>query len=140
MKNLPFVTKQERLARPHDAGILSLTRTTELQRIIIITINKGYRTSSMIHFCMDQQLHLFRRTCESDYDDTIVMHVPATSLYKRESEYDLRDQNAVTLPNFKTITYGRKYFRYCGAHVWNSVLPHIRSAPTLKSFKEVIKS
>ena len=40
---------------------------------------------------------------------------------KRESEYELRDQNAVTLPNFKTITYGRKSFRYCGAHVWNCV-------------------
>ncbi len=56
---------------------------------------------------------------------------------KRESEYDLRDQNVVALhvPNFKTITYGRKSFiRYCGAYP-----PHIRSAATLKCFKEMIK-
>ncbi len=55
---------------------------------------------------------------------------------KREREYDLRDQNIVTLPNLKTNTYGRKSFRYCGAHVWNSARTHIRSAPTMKSFKD----
>ncbi len=59
---------------------------------------------------------------------------------KRKSEYDLRDQNVVTLPNFKAITYGRRSFGYCGAHVWKRVPSHIRSAPTSKSFKAMIKS
>ncbi len=31
---------------------------------------------------------------------------------KRDSEYNFRDQNPVLLPNFNSVTYGRKCFRY----------------------------
>ena len=61
-----------------------------------------------------------------------------------ESEYNLnlRHQSVVALPKFKTITYGKKSFRYFGAHVWNSVPPHtcIGSPPTFKRLKGMIKS
>ncbi len=31
---------------------------------------------------------------------------------KRDSKYNFRDQNAVLLPNFNSVMYGRKSFRY----------------------------
>ncbi len=52
---------------------------------------------------------------------------------KRDSEYYFRDQ---LLPHL----YGRKSFRYYGAHIWNNVPSHIKCAPTLKSFKDLIRS
>ena len=35
--------------------------------------------------------------------------------------YDLRDNKILTLPNFKGISYGKKSFKYYGAHVWNHI-------------------
>ncbi len=56
-------------ARRHAIYTSSLTKlfssghsfTKLLPSVVML---KGYRTSSIIYFCMDQQLHSFRRTCE----------------------------------------------------------------------------
>ncbi len=60
---------------------------------------------------------------------------------ERVGEYNFRDQNAVLLPNFNSVKYGRKSFRCYGAHVWNNVPSHMkRCAPTLNGFKDLIRS
>ena len=91
---------------------------------------------SSLHLCRVRALATEVYKCLNEMSPSFMCN----HFTKRESECDLRDQNVVTLPNFKTITYGKKSFRYCGAHVWNSIPPHIRSAPTLETFKEMIKS
>ncbi len=91
---------------------------------------------SSLHLCRVRALATEVYKCLTEMSPSFMCN----HFTKREIEYDLRDQNVVTLPNCKTVTYGRRSFRYCGAHVWNSVPSHIRSAPTLESFKLMIKS
>ena len=35
--------------------------------------------------------------------------------------YNFRDNQILTLPNFKNITYGKRSFKYYGAHVCNHI-------------------
>ena len=42
--------------------------------------------------------------------------------------YNFRDNQILTLPNFKNITYGKRSFKYYGAHVWNHIPVEIKSS------------
>ncbi len=56
---------------------------------------------------------------------------------ERDSQYNFRELNAVSLPNFTSITYEEKLL---DTHVWNNAPSHIKCAPTLNSFKDLIRS
>ena len=58
-----------------------------------------------------------------------------------DSGYNFRDQNAALLPKCTAIRYGRKCFRYYGASACLDNVPsHIKCAPPLNSFKDLIRS
>ena len=42
--------------------------------------------------------------------------------------YNLRDNQILTLPNFKNIIYGKISYKYYGAHVWNHIPVEIKAA------------
>ncbi len=91
---------------------------------------------SSLHLCRVRALATEIYKCMNE----MIPSFMCNNFTRRESEYDLRDQNVVTLPNFKTITYGRRYFRYCGAHVSNSVPSQYKICSDIEKFKGMIKS
>jgi len=58
---------------------------------------------------------------------------------KSESPYDRRDKNKLVQLIKQTTTYGLRSFQYYGAHLWNKLPPHIKSADTVSKFKSLIK-
>jgi hypothetical protein len=92
--------------------------------------------------CRDEkQLNIYRRCIK----------VVATQMYKvkyesapkiiqdlfttRESTYDIRDNDLFYIPRFKTVTYGKKSFRYYGAKLWSCIPVEIKEKGSLKCFK-----
>jgi len=53
--------------------------------------------------------------------------------------YELRGENTVLLPAYKTRTYGYRSFSYMGAKLWNTLSNKIRRAPTLSQFKLLLR-
>jgi len=53
----------------------------------------------------------------------------------RESHYNIRNQDQFNLPNFNTITYGRKSFSYYGTKLWTNIPNAIKECVSLSSLK-----
>ena len=53
--------------------------------------------------------------------------------------YNFRDNKILTLPNFKGISYGKKSFKYYGAHVWNHIPAEIKATNNITTFKKLIR-
>ena len=51
------------------------------------------------------------------------------------SDYELRDNDRLSLPNFNTVKYGKNSFMYFGAKLWNSIPSAIKSRSSLTIFK-----
>ena len=56
----------------------------------------------------------------------------------QETEYDMRDNNRLVLPQFNTINFGKNSFKYIGAKLWNNIPPAIKNKPSLNTFKSDI--
>ena len=56
----------------------------------------------------------------------------------QESPYDMRDNDRYVLPKFRTITYGKKSFRYFGAWLWGNIPTQVKSCSSLNTFKSEI--
>ena len=59
---------------------------------------------------------------------------------KADTPYDTRDKNKLIQPLKRTTTYGLRSFQYYGAHVWNMLPIHIKTAHSLHEFKSLIRS
>jgi hypothetical protein len=60
-------------------------------------------------------------------------------LFKRkESVYDIRDNDLFNIPKFKTVGYGKKSFRYYGSKLWSNIPKEIKDKPSLLSFKDAM--
>ena len=57
---------------------------------------------------------------------------------EREINYSIRNHDKFTLPNFDTITFGRKSFKYYGAKLWNNLPIEIKDSVSLSNFKTAI--
>ena len=57
---------------------------------------------------------------------------------KRESCYNIRDNDLFEIPCFKTVKYGKKSFRYFGAKLWANIPKEIKAKPTLTCFKDAL--
>ena len=57
----------------------------------------------------------------------------------KNTKYDFRDQLCLTLPTFNGIFYGKRSFRYYGAHLWNTLPVHVKGATDLNIFKTLVK-
>ena len=58
----------------------------------------------------------------------------------KESNYDMRDTDNFLIPNFSTITYGKRSLKYYGAKLWSKIPVNIKSLDTLKSFKSAVNT
>ena len=57
---------------------------------------------------------------------------------RRESHYDIRDNDLFEIPHYKTVTYGKKSFRYFGAKLWANIPKEIKAKPSLTGFKDAL--
>ena len=57
----------------------------------------------------------------------------------RNSKYQLRGKNILTLPKARTTRYGLDSIRYQAARIWNSLSDSLRVLTSLKEFKNTIK-
>ena len=51
----------------------------------------------------------------------------------------MRDPHKLVLPRFNTIKFGKNWFHYRGAQVWNTLPPAIKQIDSVKEFKEKLK-
>ena len=58
----------------------------------------------------------------------------------KESRYSLRNQNLLSFPATKTNRFGTQSFLFRGSLLWNLLPDSVKNAPSLASFKNVIKS
>lgn len=56
----------------------------------------------------------------------------------RDIVYDIRDNDLFNIPRFKTVTYGKKSFRYYGAKLWSMIPKEIKDKTSLTCFKDAL--
>ena len=56
----------------------------------------------------------------------------------QESQYDMRDNDKFTLPQYNTVRFGKNSIRYYGAKLWNSIPVSIKHSQSLNTFKSAV--
>ena len=60
-------------------------------------------------------------------------------LFKTQnSQYEMRDNDRLSLPSFNTVKYGKNSFMYLGAKIWNNIPIEIKRSISLHTFKTSI--
>jgi hypothetical protein len=54
--------------------------------------------------------------------------------------YNFRDNSILTLPQINNVRYGKRSFKYFGAHVWNKIPVEIKATSNLRTFKQLIRT
>ena len=57
---------------------------------------------------------------------------------RKESHYSIRDNDLFNIPRFKTVSYGKKSFRYFGAKLWANIPKDIKEKPSIKCFNDAL--
>ena len=55
-----------------------------------------------------------------------------------ESQYEMRDNEKLILPNYNTVGYGKNSMRYYGAKLWNNIPTSIKNCSSLNTFKSAV--
>ena len=69
---------------------------------------------------------------------TMFQYILKELFKRRESAYNIRDNDLFDIPRFKTVGYGKRSFRYYGAKLWSNIPKEIKDKPSLKCFKDAI--
>jgi hypothetical protein len=56
----------------------------------------------------------------------------------QESQYEMRDNDRLTLPHYNTVSFGKNSMRYFGAKLWNNIPISIKGCTSLNTFKSAI--
>jgi hypothetical protein len=56
----------------------------------------------------------------------------------KDNDYNLRADNLLVIPKFKTVTYGKKSFYYMAPFTWNENNNYIKECVSLVSFKDML--
>jgi hypothetical protein len=81
-----------------------------------------------------------------DYCNSALYGLPATAVHRLKAVQNvaagLRSDasNRVVVPRTRLSTIGDRAFPVAGAEVWNDLLPHVTSAPTLSIFRSRLKN
>ena len=59
---------------------------------------------------------------------------------RKDTIYNLRDNEKVKQPAYNTMTYGNNSLRYQGAKLWNQLPAHVKEATDLNQFKNLIQA
>ena len=57
---------------------------------------------------------------------------------RRESHYGIRDDDLFNIPRFKTVSYGKKCFRYYGSKLWSNLPKEIKDKPSVTCFNDAL--
>ena len=57
---------------------------------------------------------------------------------ERETVYNMRNADALVLPKFNSIKYGKRSLTFYGAKLWNNLPQSIKDSPSLFVFKKNI--
>ena len=85
-----------------------------------------------------ETLHLKRMfalevfTCLYDFNPCFM----SSTFNIKNVPYNFRDNTILTIPNFKSISYSKRSFKYYGAHVWNHIPVKIKAANNIKTFQK----
>ena len=58
----------------------------------------------------------------------------------KQSNYTLRYENILEIPNVRTTTYGKNTFRFGAAQVWNSLPNELRTVSEYKDFVRLVRT
>ena len=61
-------------------------------------------------------------------------------ILQKKTNFNLRNENVLSIPKFKTIMYGQRSFRYYGLFYWNELLKHVNTVTSLNEFKQVLNA
>ena len=56
----------------------------------------------------------------------------------KNTRYNLRDSNRLQQPEFETVRYSFKSFRYYGSKLWNALPTHLKTSENLHHFKKIL--
>ena len=115
------------------------------KRAIRFATNKGHETYENI--CkQEKQLTIHKRGMQSLAVLMYKVRKDMSPSYlrelfkKQETQYDMRDNEKFSLPQYNTITYGRNSVKYLGAKSRNDIPSLIRKSPSLNTFKSAVKN
>ena len=113
------------------------------KRAIRFATNKSHLDYETI--CkQENQLSIYRRCVKSV---AIVMYKIKHGIspsYLRElfrnheTQYDMRDNHKLEIPQYNTVQYGKNSIRYFGAKLWNNIPVKLKTSVSLNTFKKGI--
>ncbi len=59
---------------------------------------------------------------------------------RKISQYDLRINNRLQVPKYKTVAYGKQSVAYIGSFLWNTIADEVKVSETICKFKTLIKN
>ena len=115
-----------------------LERTNK--RALRFVTNQGHL--SYDELCrQEKQLTVFERCIKNMAIQLYKIKKGTAPIYLKElfqaqtSDYEMRDNQRLTLPLFNTVSYGKNSFSYMGAKLWNHIPIAIKNSVSLSTFK-----
>ena len=113
------------------------------KRALRIVTNNGHL--SYDELCkQEHQLTVYRRCIKSIAILIYKVKRGLSPVYLQELvneqriNYDMKDNDRLTLPAFNTVKYGKNSLKYLGAKLWNIIPVEIKSKPSLNTFKSAV--
>ena len=92
----------------------------------------------------EQQLNIYKRCIKNVAIQMYKIKNQTSPIFmqnlfvRRQSQYEMRDNDVYNIPRFKTVTYGKKSFRYYGAKLWSIIPVDIKDINSLVRFKSAL--
>ena len=113
------------------------------KRALRFATDKGYL--SYEELCkQEKQLSVFKRCVKNAAILLYKVRKDIAPKYLNElfetqnSQYEMRDNDRLSLPSFNTVKYGKNSFMYWGAKLWNNIPDEIKRSISLNTFKTAI--
>ena len=113
------------------------------KRALRFATDKGYL--SYEELCkQEKQLSVFKRCVKNAAILLYKVRKDIAPKYLNElfetqnSQYEMRDNDRLSLPSFNTVKYGKNSFMYWGAKLWNNIPVEIKRSISLNTFKTAI--
>ena len=130
----------------HFCSKKNLSKLERIQERALSFVYRDYKISyeELLDQAKLQSLYLGRlRSLATEIHKAVHGGAPpyVSSLFtERESEYSLRRNHSLILPQYNTISFGKQSIRYTGPKVWNSLPNTLRQTTSLKELKNLIST
>jgi hypothetical protein len=115
----------------------------QMKALKFITLNFNCSYEELLRKCSKLPLYIIRmhRIIEMVFKINSEMtpkYLGSLTLPKNV-KYDLRAENNLCLPSFKTVTYGQKCLKYYGPFYWNQLPNDLKVSMSFINFKQILK-